>query len=63
MRLSEFWERMDAGFGALYARSLAKDYRVPALSATVEEALERGDPPKSVWRAVCLEFDVPAALR
>jgi hypothetical protein len=63
MRLSEFWDRMDAGFGAIYARSLAKDYRVPALEATVEEALARGDDPKVVWRAVCVALEVPAALR
>jgi hypothetical protein len=63
VRLSEFWDRMEAGFGAVYARSLAMDYRVPALQATVDEALKRGDDPKVVWRAVCAEFDVPAALR
>lgn len=63
MRLSEFWERMDAAFGSLYAQSLAVDYRVPALGATVKDAIERGDSPKAVWRAVCAEFDVPQSLR
>lgn len=54
---------MERNFGVSYARSMAVDYRVPALGATVQEALERGDAPQSVWRAVCQEFDVAASLR
>jgi hypothetical protein len=54
---------MEARFGSTYAHSLASDYRVPALGATVDEAIERGDTPKSVWRAICQEFDVPQKLR
>jgi hypothetical protein len=54
---------MEAGFGTSYARSVAADYRVPALHATVNEALERGDSTRSIWRAVCAEFSVPARLR
>ena len=54
---------MEARFGPTYARSLASDYRVTALSATVNEAIERGDSPVSVWRAICQEFDVPQKLR
>lgn len=54
---------MDEQFGTVYARSLAVDYRVPALGATVAEALERGDSPKKVWRAVCAEFEVPTHRR
>jgi hypothetical protein len=60
--LSDFWQRMEARFGAVYARSIAADYRVSLLGATVNEALERGDSPKSVWRAVCQEFEVPSKL-
>ncbi len=63
MRLTDFWGRMEARFGAAYARSLAHDYRLPALGATVDEALERGVEAKDVWRAVCAEFDVPSHLR
>ena len=63
MRISEFWNRMQEAFGATYARSLAADYRLPELGATAEEALARGDEAKTVWRAVCAEFDVPAQLR
>jgi hypothetical protein len=54
---------MDQRFGAAYARSIAHDYRLPALGATVDEALERGDAAKSVWRAICAEFEVAPHLR
>lgn len=63
MRLSEFWQRMESRFGSAYARSLAADYRVTLLGATVNDAIERGDSPKAVWRAVCQEFEVPQKLR
>jgi Protein of unknown function (DUF3046) len=54
---------MDERFGAAYARSVAADYRLPLLGATVDDALARGDDAKDVWRAVCAEFEVPAHLR
>ena len=63
MRLTEFWGRMAERFGAAYARSVAADYRLPLLGATVDEALARGDEVRDVWRAVCAEFDVPSHLR
>jgi hypothetical protein len=63
VRLTEFWQRMEEAFGAAYARSLAADYRVPGLGATVDEALRQGVDTKDVWRAVVAEFDVPKALR
>jgi hypothetical protein len=61
--MSDFWWRMERSFGAGYARSMAADFRVSVLGATVQEALDRGDSPKAVWRAVCQEFDVAPALR
>lgn len=63
VRLTEFWRRMEARFGAGYAHSVAADYRLPALGATVEEALARGSAPKEIWRAVCADLDVPGHLR
>ncbi|HEY3736875.1 MAG TPA: DUF3046 domain-containing protein [Jatrophihabitans sp.] len=60
MRLTEFWRRMDEQFGTVYSRSIASDYRLPQLGATVNDALERGESAKAVWQAVCVEFDVPA---
>lgn len=63
VRLTEFWSRMEAHFGAAYAHSVAADYRLPALGVTIDEALGRGDNPKDVWRAVVAEFEVPPSLR
>lgn len=54
MRLTEFWRRMDARFGAAYARSYAADQVLSTLgSRTVLQALEQGEDTKTVWRAVC----------
>ena len=63
MKLTEFWRRMDERFGASYARTLASDYRLPALGSTIDAALAEGTEAKDVWRAVCAEFEMPAALR
>jgi hypothetical protein len=54
---------MENRFGAGYARSIASDFRLSLLGATVDEALARGDSPKLVWRAICTDFEVPARLR
>jgi hypothetical protein len=63
VRLTEFWSRMDERFGAAYAASLAADYRLPLLGATIDEALADGVGAKEIWRAVCAEFEMPASLR
>jgi len=63
MRLTEFWQRMEARFGVTYAHSVAADYRLPALGSTVEAALATGIDTKEIWRAVCAEFEMPAQLR
>jgi Protein of unknown function (DUF3046) len=62
MRLTDFWNRMEERFGATYARSVAADYRLPALGATVDEAIAAGVEMRDIWRAVCDEFDMPAHL-
>jgi hypothetical protein len=54
---------MELRFGVAYARSIAADYRLPSLGATVDEALSRGDSPKTIWRAICQEFEVSSSLR
>lgn len=54
---------MDARFGKAYAQSVAADYRLPLLGATVNEALAGGEEPKAIWKAICAEFDVPGQLR
>lgn len=60
--MTEFWRRMDERFGPAYSRSVAADYRLPLLGATVDDALQRGVDAKEIWRAVCAEFDVPSHL-
>lgn len=55
---------MEARFGAAYAHSYAADQVLPTLSSrTVLQALQDGDDPKQVWRAVCDAVDAPAAER
>jgi len=64
VRLTAFWERMNAQFGAGYAESLAKDYVFANLRGrTITEALAEGEDAKTVWRAVCETFQVPERLR
>lgn len=54
---------METQFGVGYARSVAADFRLPALGATVDVALARGDGTKQIWRAVCDAFELPASVR
>ena len=64
VRLTEFWERMRAQFGDVYAESVAKDYVLSGLGGrTVNKALADGEDAKVVWRAVCETFNVPESLR
>ena len=64
MRLTAFWERMNAQFGEAYAHSVAKDYVLAGLGGrTVDRALSDGEDAKRVWRAVCESFDLPENLR
>lgn len=64
VRITEFWRRMEARFGAAYARSYAADQVLAPLGGrTVERALADGDDVKSVWRAVCEAEQVPPAER
>ncbi|HEY1622483.1 MAG TPA: DUF3046 domain-containing protein [Streptosporangiaceae bacterium] len=64
MRLTMFWDQMGAQFGAVYARSVAKDYVLAGLGGrTVEQALADGVDAATIWRAVCEAFEVPEKLR
>jgi uncharacterized membrane protein len=64
MRLTEFWNRMEAVFGPRYAHSWAADHVLGSLQGrTVERALADGDSAKSVWAAVVAEVEVPRSLR
>jgi len=64
VRLTHFRRLMDDEFGAVRAGSIARDHVFGALRGrTVEQALEDGEEPRDVWRAVCAEFEVPAERR
>jgi len=64
VRLTTFWERMNAQFGETYAQSVAQDQVLAGLGErTVNQALADGEDAKTVWRAVCEAFDVPQRLR
>ena len=64
MRLTDFWERMNAHFGAAYAESLAKDQVVAELGGrTIAEAVDDGENLRWVWRVVCDVYEVPARSR
>jgi Protein of unknown function (DUF3046) len=64
VRLTDFWARMRAQFGDVYAQSVAKDFVFDKLGGrTIERALADGVDAKAVWRAVVDTFDVPQRLR
>jgi Protein of unknown function (DUF3046) len=64
VRLTLFWERMNAQFGEAYAQSVAKDFVLADLGGrTVDRALSDGEDVKKVWRAVSDAFNVPENLR
>lgn len=64
VRLTDFWERMDALFGPDYARSWARDFSLSALEGrTVEQAIAAGIETREIWEAVCGVVDVPSLLR
>ena len=64
MRLTAFWERMNAQFGEAYAASVAKDQVLARLGGrTVQQALADGIDPKIVWTAVCDTFELPESQR
>ena len=64
VRLTVFWQKMNAQFGEVYAESVAQDYVLAGLGGrTVNRALADGENVKTVWRAVCEAFNVPESLR
>ena len=64
VRLTYFWELMNAEFGAARAASVSRDHVFAQLGGrTVMDALEAGIDPRQVWKAVCEVYDVPPARR
>jgi Protein of unknown function (DUF3046) len=64
VRLSHFWNLMNDEFGEAYAGSLARRHVLSALGdRTVLEALDAGESPRTVWRTLCDDMDVPESRR
>ncbi|MBJ7400175.1 DUF3046 domain-containing protein [Mycolicibacterium sp.] len=60
MRLTEFHELVEAQFGPVRGASLIVDHVLTRLGGrTSEQAIEAGIDPREVWRALCVDFDVP----
>jgi hypothetical protein len=60
VRHTELWARMEQALGPAYARSWAGMHVLRSLGGrTVVEALDAGEPPKDVWRAVWAELGLP----
>jgi hypothetical protein len=60
MRLTEFNELVAQQFGAAYGASVLADHVLTNLGGrTAAQAIEDGFDPRDVWRALCVDFDVP----
>lgn len=60
MRLTEFNERVTLRFGATYGTSVLADHVLAGFDGrTAAQAIEDGIEPRDVWRALCVDFDVP----
>ena len=63
VRLTLFRALMEAQFGPYRAASVAEDHVFSALGGrTANQALAAGIAPRTVWAAVCADFEVPAAM-
>ena len=63
MRYSEFWELVTDVFGPM-GRTLATDQVLGGLGdRTSVQALEDGEDPRRVWRALCDAMEVPVGDR
>jgi hypothetical protein len=60
MRLTEFQELVTVRFGAAYGASVLADHVLTGFEGrTGGQAIEDGVDPRDVWRALCVDFDVP----
>lgn len=55
MKLSEFWDALEAVYGPALGRSLVVDLHLPEVGATAREALDAGVDPDTVWVALVEE--------
>jgi DUF3046 family protein len=64
VRLQEFRSRMETEFGSMRAESVARDHVFAAIGGrTAREAIDAGVPVRTVWLAICDEYDVPPKRR
>ncbi len=64
MRHTEFWQRMEQALGVPYAPVWASTQVLAELHGrTAQEALDAGEAPKTVWRAVCAALSLPDSQR
>ncbi len=60
MRLTEFSELVTQQFGAVYGASVLVDHVLSNFGGrTAAQAIEDGVDPRDVWRALCVDFDIP----
>jgi len=60
----EFWQCVDTVLGVGPGRTLTSSHVLGALAdRTAQEALDAGVEPGVVWRALCVELDVPEVYR
>lgn len=60
MRLTEFHELIRDEFGQVRGDSMLVDHVLTGFGGrTAAEAIEVGEEPREVWRALCRDFDVP----
>jgi Protein of unknown function (DUF3046) len=60
VRLTEFNERVVLRFGTAYGASVLVDHVLNGFGGrTAAQAIEEGVDPRDVWRALCVDFDVP----
>jgi hypothetical protein len=60
VRLTEFNQRVTLRFGATYGASVLADHVVSEFDGrSAAQAIEDGVEPRDVWRALCVDFDVP----
>lgn len=60
VRLTEFQELLHTEFGVARGDALLNDHTIPTLGGrTGAVAIDAGVDPRDVWRALCVDFDVP----
>src|ERR1700733_13701399 len=58
--LPGFCDRVTLRFGATYGGSVLADHVLTGFDGrTATQAIEDGVDPRDVWRALCVDFDVP----